>query len=144
MSSVSDKVIAAPIHGTPGSPRVALAQPVISPSVLFEQVSKWYGPVIGVNQVTLELRPGITGVVGANGACKSTLLGLATGHVRADLGRVQVFGFDAWSAMAKRHVGYCPEVDSFYEEMSGRQFIRAMARLCGYSSSEARDRTEGV
>src|SRR4051794_7528647 len=34
--------------------------------LLFEQVSKWYGPVIGVNQVTLELRPGITGLVGHN------------------------------------------------------------------------------
>ena len=35
-------------------------------------------------------------------------------------------------AEAKRHVGYCPEVDVFYEEMSGRQFVETMARLCGY------------
>src|SRR5206468_3380684 len=52
------------------------------PLLLFEQVSKWYGPVLGVNQVTLELRPGITGLVGANGAGKSTLLRLATGQLR--------------------------------------------------------------
>ena len=56
--------------------------------LLFERVSKWYGPVIGVNQVTLELRPGITGLVGANGAGKSTLLRLATGQLRPDLGSV--------------------------------------------------------
>jgi ABC-2 type transport system ATP-binding protein len=112
--------------------------------LLFEQVSKWYGPVIGVNQVTLELRPGITGLVGANGAGKSTLLRLATGQLHADLGRVQVLGLDAWTAAAKRHVGYCPEVDAFYEEMSGRQFVQAMARLCGYAKQEAEHRAESA
>jgi ABC-2 type transport system ATP-binding protein len=114
------------------------------PVLLCERVSKWYGPVIGVNQVTLELRPGVTGLVGANGAGKSTLMRLVTGQLRPDLGRVRVFGHEAWSASAKRHVGYCPEVDSFYEEMSGRQFVTAMARLCGYAKAEARRRAEAA
>src|SRR5579884_264914 len=120
------------------TPNAAIPEPLL----LCERVSKWYGPVIGVNQVTLELRPGITGLVGANGAGKSTLLRLATGHLRPDLGRVTVRGRPAWSAAAKRHVGYCPEVDAFYEEMSGRQFVLTLARLFGYSRSEAEDRTE--
>src|SRR5262249_26022018 len=105
---------------------------------------KWYGPVIGVNQVTLELRPGITGLVGANGAGKSTLLRLATGQLRPDLGRVGVLGRDAWTAAAKPHVGYCPEVDALYEEVSGRQFGEAMAGLCGLAGREGGRRTEGV
>jgi ABC-2 type transport system ATP-binding protein len=113
-----------------------------APAIVFEHVSKWYGPVIGVNQVTLELRPGITGLVGANGAGKSTLLRLAMGQLRPDLGSVLVFGLNAWTAAAKQHVGYCPEIDTFYEEMSGRQFVMAMARLCGYSRAEAAQRTE--
>lgn len=114
------------------------------PLLLFEQVSKWYGPVIGVNQVTLELRPGITGLVGANGAGKSTLMRLATGQLRPDLGAVRVRGVDAWHAGAKRYVGYCPDVDSFYEDMSGRQFVEAMARLCGFPGRVARQRTEEI
>jgi ABC-2 type transport system ATP-binding protein len=108
----------------------------------FDQVSKWYGPVIGVNQVTLDLRPGITGLVGANGSGKSTLMRLAAGHLRPDLGKVQVCGHDAWTAAAKRHVGYCPDIDVFYEEMSGRRFIESMARLGGLSAREARGRTD--
>jgi ABC-2 type transport system ATP-binding protein len=110
----------------------------------FEQVTKWYGSVIGLNHVSLELRPGITGLVGANGAGKSTLLRLATGQLRPSLGRVSILGVDAWSWQAKRHVGYCPDVDVFYEEMSGREFVQTMARLCGYSSQEATRRTESI
>jgi ABC-2 type transport system ATP-binding protein len=115
-----------------------------APVLLCESVSKWYGPVIGVNQVTLELRQGVTGLVGANGAGKSTLMRLVTGQLRPDIGRVRVLGHDAWTAAAKFHVGYCPDVDSFYEELSGRQFVEAMARLCGYVRAEARWRTEEV
>ena len=126
----------------PLSPPSPLSAPPTT--LLCQKVSKWYGPVIGVNQVTLELRPGVTGLVGSNGAGKSTLMRLITGHLRPDLGRVEVLGLDAWSAAAKRHIGYCPEVDSFYEEMSGRQFVETMARLSGYSSSEARRRTGAV
>ncbi len=114
------------------------------PLLLCERVSKWYGAVMGVNQVTLELRSGITGLVGSNGAGKSTLMRLITGQLRPDLGRVTIRGIDAWNSGARWHVGYCPDADSFYEEMSGRQFIEAMARLCGFPSGEVRRRTEDV
>lgn len=114
------------------------------PILLFEQVSKWYGPVIGVNHVSLELRGGITGLVGANGAGKSTLLRLATGQLKPTLGRVSVQGVDAWDWQAKRHVGYCPDVDAFYEDMSGRVFVQTMARLCGFERTASRRISEEV
>src|SRR5437667_11913952 len=114
-------------HQAHGPQSVGFAPPAL---LHFRHVSKWYGPVIGVNQVTLELRPGITGLVGANGAGKSTLMKLATGQLRPDLGRVTVHGLDAWGAAAKRHVGYCPDVDTLYEDMTGGQFVETMARLC--------------
>ena len=119
-------------------------RPSLAPVLSFERVSKWYGPVIGVNQVTLELRPGITGLVGHNGSGKSTLMRLAAGQSKPDLGRVLVGGRDAWTAAAKLHVGYCPELDIFYEEMSGRRFVETMARLCGFSRAEARRRTGAI
>jgi ABC-2 type transport system ATP-binding protein len=97
--------------------------------------------VIGVNQVSLTLGPGITGLVGSNGAGKSTLLKLATGQLRPDLGAVTVLGRPAWDWTAKEFFGYCPDVDAFYEEMSGAKFVATMARLCGYGRGEAADRT---
>src|SRR3954447_903282 len=116
----------------------------LMPVLLFEQVSKWYGPVIGLNQVTLELRGGITGLVGSNGAGKSTLLRLATGQLRPTLGRVTVHGVDAWDWRGKADVGYCPDNDAFYEDMPGREFVLSLARLCGFDRREAGRRTEAV
>ncbi|HUR55850.1 MAG TPA: ABC transporter ATP-binding protein, partial [Gemmataceae bacterium] len=115
-----------------------------APLLLFEQVSKWYGTVLALNQVTLELTGGITGLVGANGAGKSTLLRMANGQLKPTLGRVTVRGVDAWDWRARRHVGYCPDIDAFYEDLSGRKFVWTMARLCGFDRGEASRRTESV
>jgi ABC-2 type transport system ATP-binding protein len=114
------------------------------PLLLFEHVSKWYGSVLALNQVTLELTGGITGLVGANGAGKSTLLRMANGQLKPNLGRVSVRGIDAWDWRARRLVGYCPDVDAFYEDLSGRRFVWVMARLCGYTRAESTRRTELV
>jgi ABC-2 type transport system ATP-binding protein len=147
---VRGHVALSPEPGKPESslafnPQSAIRNPQSQePLLLCQRVSKWYGAVIGVNQVTLELREGITGLVGANGAGKSTLMRLITGHLWPDIGQVTIRGIDSWSSSAKRLVGYCPEVDAFYEEMSGRQFVLEMARLCGYPGSEARRRAEQV
>jgi ABC-2 type transport system ATP-binding protein len=55
-----------------------------------------------------------------------------------------VCGHNAWDVGAKRHIGYCPDVDRFYEEMSGRRFVENMARLIGYTARYARQRTAEV
>ena len=129
-----------PIHQGADAPR----SPDTVPLLLFEHVSKWYGTVLALNQVTLQLTGGITGLVGANGAGKSTLLRLATGQLKPTLGKVSIRGIDAWDWRARRLVGYCPDADAFYEDLSGRKFVLLMARLCGYDRREANRRTEAV
>ncbi len=107
--------------------------------------SKWYGAVIGINEVDLDLAPGITGLLGPNGAGKSTLIKLIAGTLRPSLGEVRVFGLPAATTPAARAaIGYLPEVDGFYEDLSGREFVRSMARLTGLRATEARERTEKV
>jgi ABC-2 type transport system ATP-binding protein len=112
--------------------------------LVFDRVTKFYGPVIGVNDVTLRLGPGITGLLGTNGAGKSTLIKLASGRLRPTQGSVRLGGYEARSIAAKRLLGYCPDVDKFYEEMTGREFVFTMTRLYGYSLSETRRRTEAA
>ncbi len=108
----------------------------------FEHVTKFYGPVIGVNDVSCRVGPGITGLLGANGAGKSTLIKLASGQLRPTQGTVRIGQHRAWSTAAKHHLGYSPDLNSFYEEMTGHEFVYTMARLHGFSRAEARERTD--
>jgi ABC-2 type transport system ATP-binding protein len=107
----------------------------------FDHVTKFYGAVIGVNDVSCRVGPGITGLLGANGAGKSTLIKLASGQLRPSQGTVDIGGHPAWSTAAKHHLGYSPDVNSFYEEMTGREFVYTMARLHGFTRREAWERT---
>src|SRR5258708_18530517 len=104
----------------------------MTPVVLFDGASKWYGNVIGLNKLTLRIPTGVTGLLGPNGAGKSTLLQLATGQLAPSQGTVRVLGQPAWNNPAlMRHVGLCPEQDAFYEWMTGLDFVRTCARLTG-------------
>ena len=98
----------------------------------FDHVTKFYGPVIGVNDISCRIGPGITGLLGSNGAGKSTLIKLASGQLRPTQGRVLLGEHDAWSTAAKQCLGYCPDVNNFYEEMTGREFVYAMTALYGF------------
>jgi len=80
-----------------------------------------------------------------NGAGKTTMIRLLTGQIRETTGNVRVFGEEPFAnPNVYRRLGYCPEIDNFYEHQTGRQFVYGMARLSGYQRSEATQRTESV
>jgi ABC-2 type transport system ATP-binding protein len=108
------------------------------PIVTAENVSKWYGQVIGLNDVTVNVPPGITGLLGPNGAGKSTFMKLITGQLRPSKGTVKVLGEPIWrNPHLYFQVGFCPEQDSFYERMTGLEWVTALVRLNGLSDKEA-------
>jgi ABC-2 type transport system ATP-binding protein len=80
-----------------------------------------------------------------NGAGKSTLMRLITGQLQPTTGEIKVFGMNPFanSEVFKR-LGYCPEIDNFYEHYSGREFVKFLGRLGGLSASESKKRTEEV
>ncbi len=103
--------------------------------------SRWYGQVIGVNDVSCTVGPGITALLGQNGAGKSTMIKLITGQLRATTGETSVFGeLPFANPGVQRRLGYCPETDSFYEDMSGRRFVTLMARMSGVQKSDVQQR----
>ena len=63
-----------------------------SNSIVFRGVSKFYGEVLGVNQVDLSIPPGITSLVGPNGSGKTTMMNLVTGLMRPTQGSISVLG----------------------------------------------------
>jgi len=108
--------------------------------VAADHVSKWYGQVIGLNDISVEVRPGVTGLLGPNGAGKSTFLKLVTGQLKPSKGTVHVLGEPIWGNPGLyARVGFCPEQDSFYERMTGLQWVTALVRLNGLSVTAARD-----
>jgi ABC-2 type transport system ATP-binding protein len=104
--------------------------------------SRWYGEVIGLNDVSATVPVGVTALLGQNGAGKSTMMRLITGQLRPTTGTVRVLGRDPFADPdTYRRLGYCPEIDNFYEHMTGRQFVVLLAQLAGFSAAEARRRT---
>lgn len=95
-------------------------------------LNKWYGRIIALNDVTFSIREGITGLLGPNGAGKTSFMRIAIGLMRESSGEVSVLGENPWnnSRLAVR-LGYCPEHDGFYEGLTGRAFVAALARLRG-------------
>ncbi len=111
-----------------------------APIAAAEQLSKWYGQVIGLNDVSVSVPAGITGLLGPNGAGKSTFLKLITGQLKPSKGKVTVLGEPIWDNPALYfHIGFCPEQDSFYERMTGLEWVTALVRLNGYSEQSAAD-----
>jgi ABC-2 type transport system ATP-binding protein len=109
----------------------------------YVRASRWYGPVIALNDVTTTVLPGVTGLLGPNGAGKSTFLKLAAGQLAPSQGSVQLLGQAAWGSPEVFHrVGLCPEADAFWEGLTGGQFVMALLRLTGYDENECKVRTE--
>jgi ABC-2 type transport system ATP-binding protein len=107
------------------------------------KLSKWYGNVLGLSDVTLEIEPGITGLLGPNGAGKSTFLKLLTGQIKPSIGHVAILGQKVRNNYALfSRVGFCPEQDSFYEEMTGWEFLTSLLKLQHFSESEVKTRAE--
>ena len=106
--------------------------------VAADHLSKWYGQVIGLNDVSVAVPTGITGLLGPNGAGKSTFMKLITGQLKPSKGSITVLGAPIWGNPALYHrIGFCPEQDSFYERMTGQEWVTALGRLNGVADREA-------
>ena len=111
------------------------------PGVIFEEVSKFYGEVLGVNRVTLNIPPGITSLVGPNGSGKTTLMNLMTGLIHPDHGRILMRGISPRDPEAlMRITGYATQYDTAPRWATGFTFITTGLLLFGYGRSEAEEK----
>src|SRR5262245_58647648 len=109
-----------------------------APILAAANLSKWYGQVIGLNDVTVSVPSGITGLLGPNGAGKSTFMKLITGQLKPSKGSITVLGEPIWgNPKLYFRIGFCPEQDSFYERMTGLEWVTALIRLNGLGEAEA-------
>jgi ABC-2 type transport system ATP-binding protein len=110
--------------------------------IVLEDVSKFYGEVLGVNRVNISIPPGITSLVGPNGSGKSTMMNLITGLLRPTRGRIRVLGISPTRPEELfRLVGYCTQYDATPQGVTGYQFIESYLRLHEHGRTEARELT---
>lgn len=109
------------------------------------QVTKRYGDLLAVNALDLQVREGeIIGIVGHNGAGKSTTLKMIAGLIAPTSGAVRVLGCDMAkeSTTAKRDMGYLPEENPLYENMTAREYLTFFSELYGLPKTKTRARID--
>ena len=109
-------------------------------------LTKRYGSVVAVSDLSVDVDAGVVGLVGANGAGKSTLLKMLLGLLPATSGSAQVLGHDVASEgpQIRQRVGYMPEHDCLPPDVSATEFVVHMAQLSGLPRAAARERTADV
>jgi ABC-2 type transport system ATP-binding protein len=113
--------------------------------IVFEDVSKFYGEILGVNRVNLQIAPGITSLVGPNGSGKTTLMNLMCGLLKPTSGRISVLG--TWTNEPEtlfQKLGYCSQFDSFPRGATAREFIEFYLRVHGYTKQETAELTHAA
>jgi len=114
------------------------SEPVL---IQFESVTKLYGKVLGVNDISLTLPQGAYGLLGPNGAGKSTLLNLLIGQLIPTRGTVQVLGQNPrHNPELMRQVGFCPGFEGLYSSMTGLTWVTFLLEMHGVARRQARAR----
>jgi ABC-2 type transport system ATP-binding protein len=109
------------------------------------QLSKSFGSVRALDAVSFEIGEGITGLLGSNGAGKSTSLKLFLGLLDPDSGAAEVLGQDPRTSPEYRtRVGYAPEHDCLPRGVSAAEFLAYLAEISGLPPTAARLRASDV
>ena len=119
----------------------------MSPVVLAQHVSKWYGPRRAVTDVSFAIEPGeIVGLLGPNGSGKSTIFRMLTGYLVPTSGSIEVAGHDvvAESLAVRRAISYVPEDAPLYDHMRVGEFLHFMAGIKGLRSSVAKSAVDAA
>jgi ABC-2 type transport system ATP-binding protein len=110
-------------------------------------LTKRYGThVTALDGLTLDVEQGIIGLVGANGAGKSTFLKILLGLLDPTSGSASVLGLDVTrdGPQIRQFVGYLPEHDSLPPDLSATDFVTHMGRMAGLPAAVSRERTADV
>jgi len=109
------------------------------PLIIAKNLQKSYGKTPVLTDVTFDIQPGVTGILGSNGAGKTTVLGMILGLHHRDGGELKVLGSDPWHAGAKvrERIGYAPEHHTLSPDLRASDFVQHVAELHGLPTHEA-------
>jgi ABC-2 type transport system ATP-binding protein len=98
--------------------------------LIVDEVSRWFGPLVAVNAVSMTFPAGITGLLGPNGAGKSTLITMLAGFLKPSRGEITIDGRPVGAgADTRKRMGVLLDLDATYDGLSGRELVAVFARL---------------
>lgn len=108
-----------------------------------KNLTKKYGEHTVLDNVSLTLDKGVYGILGANGAGKSTFLNLITDNIKRTSGEILYNDTEILTMGAKfrRKVGYTPQLQGMYEDFTAGQFMRYIGSLKAMKRSECKKQT---
>jgi len=114
--------------------------PLSGPHVVLREVSKRYGSVLALDQLSMSVEPGrVLGVLGRNGAGKTTMMGLIAGQFAPSSGALEVFGREPpLDAETRRRIGFAPQRLALYESLTLIENLEVFASAYGIFGREAR------
>jgi ABC-2 type transport system ATP-binding protein len=117
-------------------------------SMLFrlQNVTKTYGPVTALCQLSVDVLPGAVGLLGPNGAGKTTLIRTLLGLIHVDAGNGEVLGMDIRTRRLdiRQAVGFMPEDECLFPAVAGVEFVAYAGELCGMAPADAMQRAHEV
>lgn len=113
---------------------------------VLRDITKTYGKIIALRQLSVTVLPGAIGLLGPNGAGKTTLIRTLLGLVTIDAGAGEVFGLDLLTRQLdiRQAVGFVSEDECLFPDLSGVEFVAYAGELCGMSRSDALQRAHEV
>ena len=112
-------------------------------AVDIDSVSRYFGSVKAVDGLSLVLAPGeIVGFLGTNGAGKTTTIKMTLGLLAPTSGTVKVLGGDPSDPCVRAHIGYMPEVATYYPYLDARELLSFYGGICGLDAKTVRRRTD--
>jgi len=132
----------APGRSTATLPVVSAPASELGPAIATRRVTKTFGHVTALSNLTVEMPTGVVGLVGANGAGKSTLIKILLGLLPPTSGEATILGMDAATEglAIRRIVGYMPESDCLPPDVSATELVVHLARMSGLPATAARER----
>ncbi|MFT7645620.1 MAG: ABC-2 type transport system ATP-binding protein [Candidatus Poriferisodalaceae bacterium] len=117
-----------------------------APIASLRGVTKRFGATTALDAITAEFSPGVTGLIGANGAGKSTMFKLLLGLLEPSEGDIEILGLrpSANATSVRTKVGYAPERNVLPDDLAAGEFVRHMAEVRGLPRSEARGRASDM
>jgi len=115
--------------------------------ISLKQITKLYGQLAAVRDLDLEVEDGeIMGIIGHNGAGKTTILKMVVGLISPTSGKVEVMGRDVVkeSTYVKRFIGYLPEESPLYENMAVAEYLMFFSELYKVPKREAKERIDSL